>query len=169
MRRSLALTRRVIQSRPSSQCQPTRMHSSGESEEGKEMVNINWKNRDGTITATRGAVGSSLLSLARKYEIELEGACEGVCACSTCHVILEDNVFDSLPDPSEDEEDMLGKYEFMGAHDSNSFDISIVTSSTGHSNLYREQNPFFLSYRLLQFFLLNLSSLRSSLWSDSNI
>lgn len=35
------------------------------------------------------------------------GACEGVCACSTCHVILAGEVFDELPEPSEDEEDML--------------------------------------------------------------
>ena len=35
------------------------------------------------------------------------GACEGVCACSTCHVILEEATYDSLDDPSEEEEDML--------------------------------------------------------------
>ncbi len=34
-----------------------------------------------------------------------------VCACSTCHVIFEDEeLFDSLPEPSEDEEDMLGEF-----------------------------------------------------------
>jgi ferredoxin-2, mitochondrial len=42
-----------------------------------------------------------------RHGIELEGACEGVCACSTCHVILEADVFDRLPEASEDEEDML--------------------------------------------------------------
>jgi ferredoxin len=42
-----------------------------------------------------------------RHGIELEGACEGVCACSTCHVILEPDVFDRLPEASEDEEDML--------------------------------------------------------------
>ena len=35
------------------------------------------------------------------------GACEGVCACSTCHVILEEKAYSELPEPSEDEEDML--------------------------------------------------------------
>ena len=39
--------------------------------------------------------------------VELEGACEGVCACSTCHVILPESVYKTLPDASEDEEDML--------------------------------------------------------------
>ncbi len=37
----------------------------------------------------------------------LLGACGGVCACSTCHVILEPDIFNSLPEPSEEEEDML--------------------------------------------------------------
>jgi ferredoxin len=31
----------------------------------------------------------------------------GVCACSTCHLIFPQAVYDELPDPSEDEEDML--------------------------------------------------------------
>jgi Na+-transporting NADH:ubiquinone oxidoreductase subunit NqrF len=31
----------------------------------------------------------------------------GVCACSTCHIIAPWKVFDSLPETSEDEEDML--------------------------------------------------------------
>jgi ferredoxin len=48
-----------------------------------------------------------LLRTAQRYELEIEGACEGVCACSTCHCILESNVYDSLPEPTEKEEDML--------------------------------------------------------------
>lgn len=30
-----------------------------------------------------------------------------VCACSTCHLILPPDLYDQLPEPSEDEEDML--------------------------------------------------------------
>lgn len=53
-------------------------------------------------------VGESLLQVAQRNDIELEGACEGVCACSTCHVIFPDwDVFESLEEASEDEEDML--------------------------------------------------------------
>jgi ferredoxin len=84
------------------------MHTHDAHDATKETVTINWKNKDGSITASTAAIGTNLLSLARKYDIELEGACEGVCACSTCHVILESDVFDELPETSEDEEDMLG-------------------------------------------------------------
>jgi ferredoxin len=34
-------------------------------------------------------------------------ACECSLACSTCHVILSKNVYDSLPEPTDEEEDML--------------------------------------------------------------
>ncbi len=54
-------------------------------------------------------VGETLLQTAHRHGIDLEGACEGVCACSTCHVIFDDDVFDRLEEASEDEEDMLGK------------------------------------------------------------
>jgi len=40
----------------------------------------------------------------------MEGACEGVCACSTCHVILKDEQYDMVEDLipfTDDEEDML--------------------------------------------------------------
>ena len=52
-------------------------------------------------------VGANFLRSAQRHDIELEGACEGVCACSTCHVIFDDETYDSLPEPSEDEDDML--------------------------------------------------------------
>lgn len=52
-------------------------------------------------------MGESLLRLAQRNEVDLEGACEGVCACSTCHLILPVDLYDTLDEPSEDEEDML--------------------------------------------------------------
>jgi ferredoxin len=73
-----------------------------------EQITINWKKPDGTIIPTKADTGSNLMVTAHRNSIDLEGACEGVCACSTCHVILSDDVFQNLPEPSEDEEDMLG-------------------------------------------------------------
>ena len=38
----------------------------------------------------------------------MEGACGGSCACSTCHVIVQDDEFyDKIEEPSDDENDML--------------------------------------------------------------
>ena len=55
-------------------------------------------------------IGETFLQTAHRHGIDLEGACEGVCACSTCHIVLADEVFDGIEEPSEDEEDMLGAY-----------------------------------------------------------
>jgi 2Fe-2S ferredoxin len=52
-------------------------------------------------------VGTTVLEAAHNNNIDLEGACEGSLACSTCHVIVEKTFYDSLTEPTEDEEDML--------------------------------------------------------------
>jgi len=51
--------------------------------------------------------GQSLLEVAHQNGVDIEGACEGSMACSTCHVVVEQEFFDRLPAPSEEEEDML--------------------------------------------------------------
>lgn len=61
---------------------------------------------DREIEAT-GPVGSNLLTLAHSEDVDMEGACEGNMACSTCHVIVEPEFYAKLPDASEDEEEML--------------------------------------------------------------
>jgi ferredoxin len=53
------------------------------------------------------SVGSSILEIAHNNNINLEGACEGSLACSTCHIIVDKDFYDKLNPPSEDEEDML--------------------------------------------------------------
>lgn len=53
------------------------------------------------------SLGDSLLDVAHANNIDIEGACEGNMSCSTCHVIVEPAQYALLPDPSEEEEDML--------------------------------------------------------------
>ena len=64
-------------------------------------------NAKGEETDVDACVGDNVLVVAHKNDVDLEGACECSIACSTCHVILDDEVFDELPEPSEEEEDML--------------------------------------------------------------
>jgi 2Fe-2S ferredoxin len=63
--------------------------------------------KDGTRKEVEAPVGLSVLEIAHRNNIDLEGACEGSLACSTCHVIVDSEWYDLLPDASEDEEDML--------------------------------------------------------------
>ena len=71
------------------------------------MPKVTFIDRDGTRIEVDAPVGLSLLELAHRNNIDIEGACEGSLACSTCHVIVDDEDFDRLEEPTEDEEDML--------------------------------------------------------------
>jgi ferredoxin-2, mitochondrial len=51
--------------------------------------------------------GDTVLEAAHRNHVSLEGACEGNCACSTCHVILEDSLYRRLGEPSDKEYDLL--------------------------------------------------------------
>ncbi len=51
-------------------------------------------------------LGTSVLDAALKAGVELDHACGGVCACSTCHVIVKEG-FNTLAEATEDEEDQL--------------------------------------------------------------
>jgi 2Fe-2S ferredoxin len=52
-------------------------------------------------------LGLSVLEIAHRNSVDIEGACEGSLACSTCHVIVDGAWFAKLAKPTEDEEDML--------------------------------------------------------------
>lgn len=62
---------------------------------------------NGTRHEVDAPLGLSVLEIAHKHSLDLEGACEGSLACSTCHIIVEPEWFDVLNEASEDEEDML--------------------------------------------------------------
>lgn len=63
--------------------------------------------RDGTRREVDAPLGLSVLEIAHKHGVDIEGACEGSLACSTCHVIVDPEWFELLQEPTEDEEDML--------------------------------------------------------------
>ncbi len=71
------------------------------------MPKVTFISPNGERTMLEPPAGLSLLEIARKYNIDIEGACEGSLACSTCHVIVDPEWFDSLDEATEDEEDML--------------------------------------------------------------
>ena len=77
-------------------------------------TNINNKNivvyfkfSDNDIKKCFAIAGETVLTVARNNDINLEGACDGSLACSTCHVILDDEFFDKFPIATDEEENML--------------------------------------------------------------
>lgn len=74
----------------------------------EKTINVTFVETDGTEKHFKVPVGTSMLEAAHSNDIELEGACEGSCACSTCHVIVMDmDYYNKLPDPTDEENDML--------------------------------------------------------------
>ena len=72
------------------------------------MTLVRFFRADGTLDKeVEAEPGQRLLDVAWVAREPLEGACEGVMACSTCHVIVDAEDFAKLPPASEEEEDLL--------------------------------------------------------------
>lgn len=71
------------------------------------MPKITFIVEGGTEITVDAQIGLSVLEVAHQNNIDLEGACEGSLACSTCHVIVDENYFNKLATAEEAEEDML--------------------------------------------------------------
>ena len=72
------------------------------------MPRVSFIKPDGVQVDVEAPLGLSLLEVAHQNGLnELEGACEGSLACSTCHVIVDASWYETLPEPTDDENDML--------------------------------------------------------------
>jgi len=71
------------------------------------MPKITFITPQGENITVDAPLGLSVLEIAHQNNVDLEGACEGSLACSTCHVIVDKEWYDLLQTATEDEEDML--------------------------------------------------------------
>ncbi|MEW5850270.1 MAG: 2Fe-2S iron-sulfur cluster-binding protein [Myxococcota bacterium] len=67
------------------------------------MPKVKFLNYNKTVEVPEG---TTVLDAALEADIPLEHACGGVCACSTCHVVVRKG-FETLEPASDDEEDQL--------------------------------------------------------------
>ncbi|KAI2608105.1 ferredoxin [Hypoxylon fragiforme] len=74
---------------------------------GEELY-VTFIDKEGREHKIAVSKGDNLLDIAQAHDLEMEGACGGSCACSTCHVIvLDEEYYDKMPEPEDDENDML--------------------------------------------------------------
>jgi 2Fe-2S ferredoxin len=71
------------------------------------MPKVTFVHKDGKRVEVDAPCGVSVMEIAHQNHIDIEGACEGALACSTCHVVVDPEDYDRLEEPTEDEEDML--------------------------------------------------------------
>ncbi|KAK2856805.1 hypothetical protein Q5P01_005540 [Channa striata] len=74
-----------------------------------DKVTINFINRDGEKITVKGSPGDSLLDVVINEDLDFDGfgACEGTLACSTCHLIFDEEVYKKLGRVTDEELDML--------------------------------------------------------------
>lgn len=73
-----------------------------------ERLKVTFITKEGDELTFDVKEGDNLLQIAQTHDVEMEGACEGSCACSTCHVIVQDDaMYDKMEEPSDSENDML--------------------------------------------------------------
>ena len=74
----------------------------------REKIKLKFKYlADNSIKEVEANLGDHLLETAHKNDIDIEGACDASLACSTCHIILEEKIYESIPKPKEEEDDLL--------------------------------------------------------------
>ncbi|GJN88361.1 hypothetical protein Rhopal_001326-T1 [Rhodotorula paludigena] len=98
---SLLLTKRAFHSSPAS------LHGGKGRPKPGEGVTLHFKRANGEIETVQANVGDDIVDVSWEYDLDIEAACEKSVACSTCHVILEEDVYDKLEEPDDDENDML--------------------------------------------------------------
>jgi 2Fe-2S ferredoxin len=75
---------------------------------GGGMVKITFIDSDGVARTVDAEVGSTVMETAIKNSIPgIEAECGGACACSTCHVYVDEAWTATTGEPSAMEEDML--------------------------------------------------------------
>ncbi|XP_029303916.1 adrenodoxin-like [Cottoperca gobio] len=72
-------------------------------------VMVHFVNRDGEKISVKGSPGDSLLDIVINEDLDFDGfgACEGTLACSTCHLIFEEETYKNLGPVTDEEMDML--------------------------------------------------------------
>lgn len=84
-----------------------RLHGHIKKPKPGEELKITFITKDGEQLTFEVAEGDNLLDIAQAHNLDMEGACGGSCACSTCHVIVDPEYYDLIPEPEDDENDML--------------------------------------------------------------
>ena len=71
------------------------------------MNKIYVKDREGNTQELTADTGLTIMEIIRDAGLDIEAACGGCCACATCHVYIDKQWIEKLPEIKEDEESML--------------------------------------------------------------
>lgn len=81
-----------------------------------QKITMTFINADGSRRDVEAKIGHTVMAVAQQHGIDIEGACEGCMACSTCHVIVDPDWIVKLEPAEEEEEDILDLAYGLTAH-----------------------------------------------------
>jgi 2Fe-2S ferredoxin len=74
----------------------------------RHKIRFEFEDKSISPVEVEGHTGDTILDIAHDNDIELQHNCGAVCACSTCHVYIEEGM-DELPEISDSEEDFIDR------------------------------------------------------------
>ncbi len=97
------------------------------------MVKISVTNLAGQTSKIDAEVGLSLMENIRNNDFDdLAAVCGGCCSCCTCHVFVDEESFEKLPDMEDDEQYLLeDSSHFQAASSRLSCQIEVDDSMDG--------------------------------------
>lgn len=94
-------------------------------------MKIKVTDRDGNTHETEGTEGFKLMEALRDLDYGVEAICGGMCSCATCHVYVDDQWRDRLPEMQDDEEELLDALEYRQAPSRLSCQIELTPELEG--------------------------------------
>ncbi|KPA86850.1 putative mitochondrial electron transfer protein [Leptomonas pyrrhocoris] len=79
----------------------------GDHGDREKPVQVEFTLPDGEVKTVTGYEGQTLLDVCAEQGLPMEGACGGSCACSTCHVYLQEKAMDLFEEATDEENDMI--------------------------------------------------------------
>ena len=71
------------------------------------MPKMTFIEKNGNALEVDAPLGLSVMEIAQKNGVNIEGACGGCLACATCHVVVHPDWYGKLNPKDENEDDML--------------------------------------------------------------
>tara|TARA_A100000164_G_scaffold344923_1_gene344367 strand:- start:412 stop:723 length:312 start_codon:yes stop_codon:yes gene_type:complete len=89
-----------------------------------KIIVTDFENKEHQLDAIEGW---RVMEIIRDHGLPIKAECGGACCCATCHVYVEDEWLDKIPDARDDELDMLD--EAVDVEDSSRLSCQLVMSA----------------------------------------
>jgi 2Fe-2S ferredoxin len=72
-----------------------------------QIINVQVIDREGEEHTLAGLEGWRLMEVIRDYGLPIKAECGGACQCATCHIYVDKDFLDKLPEREEEETNRL--------------------------------------------------------------